>query len=187
MNLFLTALFAYLLGAIPSGVIVSRAFGARDVRAIGSGHTGALNTFRATGFFPAAFTFLADAGKAVIAIEIGRGLTQSEWGVALAGVMAVVGHCLPIYTRGRGGMGLTVGGAVLFFLVPLALIILLVFWFPIKFFLKQSARASAVSALLLPVILWLMQARAPLIAFGIGAGAVIFLRHLGDWNRQNAS
>jgi glycerol-3-phosphate acyltransferase PlsY len=184
MNFLVTALAAYLLGAIPSGVIVSRAFGKRDVRAVASGHTGALNTFRAAGFLPAVFTFLADAGKTVLALEFARAATGSEWGLALAGVAALIGHCLPIYTRFHGGMGLTTAGTALFLLNGPILFALLVLWFPLKSILKRSPRATMAVALLLPLLLALTRADAAIVAFGIGAGAVLFLRHLGDWNRQ---
>ncbi len=172
---------AYLLGSIPSGVIVSRAFGKRDVREVASGHTGALNTFRVAGFLPAAFTFLADAGKVVLALEFARAATGSEWGLALAGFAATIGHCLPIYTRFRGGMGLTTAGTALFLLDGPILFALIVLWFPFKYILKRSPRTTMAIALLLPVLLALTQADAPVLAFGIGAGAVLFVRHLGDF------
>ncbi len=182
-NYLVAVLAAYLLGSIPSGVIVSRVFGKRDVRSIGSGHTGALNTFRAAGIFPAVFAFLADTGKAIVALEFARVATTSDWGIALAGIAVVIGHCLPIYTCFHGGMGLATGGAALFALDAPILILLVLAWFPLKFVLKKSPRASMAVALLLPLFLILTHADAPLIAFGIGVGAVLFLRHLGDWNR----
>ncbi len=184
LNFLFTALVAYLLGSIPSGVIVSRVFGKRDVRQVESGHTGALNTFRAAGFLPAAFTFLADAGKVVLALEFARAATGSEWGLALAGVVAAIGHCLPIYTRFHGGMGLTTAGTALFLLDGPILFALMALWFPLKYILKRSPRATMVIALLLPALLWVTQAPASIVAFGVGAGAVLFVRHLGDWNRQ---
>jgi glycerol-3-phosphate acyltransferase PlsY len=184
LSYLVTALVAYLLGSIPSGVIVSRAFGKHDVREVASGHTGALNTFRATGFLPAAFTFLADAGKTVLALEFARAATGSEWGLALAGVTAIIGHCWPIYTRFHGGMGLSPAGTALFLLDGSVLFALIVLWFPLKSILKRSPRATMVVALLLPVLLVLSRSDAPLLAFGMSAGAVLFLRHLGDWNRS---
>ena len=183
MNFLATALVAYLLGSIPSGVIVSRVVGKRDVRAIASGHTGALNTFRAAGFLPAAFTFLADAGKTVLALEFARAAISSEWGLALAGVAAMIGHCLPIYTRGHGGMGLTTAGTALFLLDGPILFALIVLWFPLKYILKRSPRATMAIAVMLPGLLVLTRADPAIVAFGIGAGAVLFVRHLSDWNR----
>jgi glycerol-3-phosphate acyltransferase PlsY len=183
LSYLVSAPVAYLLGSIPSGVIVSRAFGTRDVRDVASGHTGALNTFRATGFLPAAFTFLADAGKTVLALEFARAVTGSEWGLALAGVTAIIGHCWPIYTRFHGGMGLAPAGTALFLLDGPILFALIFLWFPLKYILKRSPRVTMAVALLLPVLLVLSHSGAPILAFGISAGAVLFLRHWGDWNR----
>ena len=184
LNFIITAFVAYLLGSIPSGVIISRTFGQRDVRQVASGHTGALNTFRATGFLPAVFTFLADAGKTVLALEFGRAATSSEWGLALAGVLAMVGHCWPIYTHLQGGMGLTPAGVALFLLDGPVLFGLVLLWFPFKYLVKHSPRATIATALLLPVLLFVSGADSAILAFGLGAGAVLFVRHLGDWNRQ---
>lgn len=181
---FLIAVIAaYLLGSIPSGVIVSRFFARRDVREIGSGHTGALNTYRAAGLMPALFAFVGDGAKAIVAIQFARALTANEWGVALAGIAVVVGHCYPLYTRFRGGMGLATGGVVLSMLDALALIIVVLAWFPFKAVLKKSPRASAVLALTLPLLIWLVGMNTSIIFFGAGVGAIIFVRHLSDWNR----
>jgi glycerol-3-phosphate acyltransferase PlsY len=184
INFLATAFVAYLLGSIPSGVIISRTFGKRDVRQVASGHTGALNTFRATGLLPAAFTFLADAGKTVLALEFGRAVTSSEWGLVLAGVVAIIGHCWPIYTHFHGGMGLTTAGATLFLLDGPVLFGLVLLWFPLKYILKRSPWATMVVALLLPVLLALFGADWAILAFGLAAGAVLFVRHLSDWKRH---
>ncbi len=178
VDYLVAGLVAYLLGSIPSGVIVSRGFGRRDVRTVSSGHTGALNTFRAAGFAAAVFTFLADAATVVLALAFARYVTGSAWGEALAGVLAVVGHCLPIYIRFQGGMGLTPAGTALFLLDGPVLFGLIILWFPAKFFLRSSPRASMVVAALMPLFLVLTQAPASIVAFGIAAGAVLFLRHL---------
>lgn len=171
-------LAAYLLGSIPSGVIISRVFARQDVREVGSGHTGALNTVRAAGIGAGVFAFLADTGKAIVAIELARVITGSEWGMAIAGVAAVVGHCWPLYTGFHGGMGLATAGAALFVLDTPLIFVLIVLWFPLKYLLKRSSRASIGVALLLPAILVVTRAAPPLLAFGVGAGAVLLYRHL---------
>jgi len=180
-------LAAYLLGSIPAGVIGSRFAARRDVREVGSGHTGALNTYRAAGFTAALFTFVADGAKTIVALQLARVVTASDWGVALAGIAVVIGHCYPIYTRFHGGMGLATGGVALFSFDALVVIVIVLAWFPLKFFLKKSPRASAITALLLPILLVAARVDAPLVLFGAGAGTVIFLRHLGDWHRQTVS
>lgn len=155
ISLLFSVLAAYLLGSIPSGVIVSRFFARRDVRTVGSGHTGALNTYRAAGFMPALFAFVGDGAKTIIAIQLARWVTTNDWGVALAGIAVVIGHCYPIYTRFHGGMGLATGGVALFMLDALALVLIVAAWFPLKIVLKKSPRASAVLAILLPIVVWL--------------------------------
>lgn len=182
VNFIASMFLAYLLGSIPSGLILARTFAKRDVRNIGSGHTGALNTMRAAGIFAGAFTLLADAAKAVVAIQFARAATGSEWGAALAGVITVIGHCWPVYMRFRGGMGLAPSIGSLFVLDLPALIALVVFWFPLKYTLHSSPRASVGVALLLPLVIFLTRAEGPLIAFGCGVAMVISLRHFPEWN-----
>jgi acyl-phosphate glycerol 3-phosphate acyltransferase len=134
------AIVSYLLGSIPSGVISARAFRRADVRITGSGHTGAINTYRAAGFAPAALTFLADGAKGILAISAARQWAGDGWAVALAATLVVAGHCYPIYTRFRGGMGLTTAGGILLFLHPLTLAVLILAWFPIKWLFSESLR-----------------------------------------------
>jgi glycerol-3-phosphate acyltransferase PlsY len=183
-NFLFAIVAAYLLGALPSGVIVSRFFARRDVRTVGSGHTGALNTYRAAGLMPALFAFVSDGAKTIVALQFARWLTQSEWGVALAGIAVVLGHCYPLYIHFRGGMGLATAGVALFAFDALMLSVIVLIWFPLKLILKKSPRASAALSLLLPVLLILTGESTPIVAFGVGAGAIIFIRHLGDWHRR---
>ncbi len=183
INLIASMFLAYLLGSLPSGVIIARTFANRDVRNIGSGHIGALNTMRAAGIFAGAFTLLADAAKAIVAIQFARAATGSEGGAALAGLIAIIGHCWPVYTRFQGGMGLSPSIGSLFVLDLPALIALVLFWFPLKYILHSSPRASVGVALLLPPVILLTRAEGPLIAFGLGVAMVIFLRHFPEWDR----
>jgi len=183
-NLLLAIVAAYLLGSIPSGVIMAHLFARRDVRETGSGHTGALNTFRTAGIFAAMLVFLADAGKAVLALYLARILTANEWGIAFAGIAVVLGHCYPLYTRFHGGMGLATGAAALVLLNAPLLLALMLLWLPLKLVLKKSPRASAIVALALPILLLLTRAEASSLVFGLGVGTIVFWRHLADWNRQ---
>ncbi len=167
LQFVLSVLLAYFLGAIPSGIIIARVLARKDVRVTGSGHTGALNTLRTVGKVAGVFTFLADAGKAIVAIELARALTNGDaWVAAFAGIAAIGGHCYPLYTRGRGGMGLAPAIGALLVFAPGALVVQIALWFVLRFALEHSARASMGIALTL--------------AFGVGAGAVIFARHRFD-------
>ena len=98
-------LFAYLLGSVPFGLILTRLTGAGDLRAIGSGNIGATNVLRTGRKGLAAATLLLDAGKGAIAVLVARSLTGDPGVAALAGLVALLGHCFPVWLRFRGGKG----------------------------------------------------------------------------------
>ena len=126
LGLVLAALIGYLLGAIPSGVIVGRLRGV-DPRGAGSGRTGATNAMRTLGTGLAAVVALADVAKGVVAVLIGGllagALGGSEgWGAGLGGVAAVVGHVRSVFIGFAGGRGVATGAGAMLVLAPLAVV-----------------------------------------------------------------
>jgi glycerol-3-phosphate acyltransferase PlsY len=104
MSFLLAALLAYLLGSIPFGLLLTRAAGLGDIRAIGSGNIGATNVLRTGRRGLAAATLLLDLGKGALAVGLAAGLFgPSE--AALAALAAVLGHCHPPWLGGKGGKG----------------------------------------------------------------------------------
>jgi len=104
----LVALAAYLLGSIPFGLLLTRAAGLGDVRAIGSGNIGATNVLRTGNKALAAATLLLDAGKGVAAVLLVRlaiGGDRLELIEPLAAGAALTGHCYPVWLRFVGGKG----------------------------------------------------------------------------------
>ena len=101
--LALPFVFGYLLGSIPFGLLLTRMFGAGDIRNIGSGNIGATNVLRTGRKGLAAATLLLDAGKGAAAVLIVGGLWSGN-GIA-AGLGALIGHCYPVWLRFRGGKG----------------------------------------------------------------------------------
>jgi acyl phosphate:glycerol-3-phosphate acyltransferase len=104
MILALVAVLSYLLGAVPFGIVITRAMGLGDLRAIGSGNIGATNVLR-TGNKPAALaTLLLDAGKGGIAVLIARAMVGED-AAQLAGLAAFLGHLFPVWLGFKGGKG----------------------------------------------------------------------------------
>lgn len=99
------ALIGYLLGAIPFGLLLTRAFGAGDLRAIGSGNIGATNVLRTGRRGLAAATLLLDSGKGAAAVLLARHFSGSEHLAAIAGFAAFGGHLFPVWLNLRGGKG----------------------------------------------------------------------------------
>lgn len=102
--LLIWAVFGYLFGSVPFGIVISKMMGLGNLREIGSGNIGATNVLR-TGSKPAAFaTLVLDGAKGAVAALIARAIAAEDAAQA-AGLMAFVGHCFPIWLRFQGGKG----------------------------------------------------------------------------------
>ena len=97
---------AYLLGTIPFGILISRAFGFDDPRQKGSGNIGATNVARVAGVKAGILTLALDAGKASLAVSLPLAFGLGR-GLALAcALLVVLGHMFPVWTGLRGGKGI---------------------------------------------------------------------------------
>jgi acyl phosphate:glycerol-3-phosphate acyltransferase len=93
----------YLLGAIPFGLILTRLFGAGDLRQVGSGNIGATNVLRTGRKGLAAATLLLDMAKGAAALCIARMIAPEL--ALIGGFAAFLGHCYPVWLKFRGGKG----------------------------------------------------------------------------------
>lgn len=171
----LVFLGGYILGSIPFGLLIARAAGQGDIRAIGSGNIGATNVLRTGRKDLAIFTLLLDAAKAGVAVLVVRHYFGTELGL-LAGGAALIGHCFPIWLRFRGGKGVATFFGFLFASAWQVGLIAGAVWLLSAFL----SRMSSLSALMAAVV-------APVAAYGLGyvpaaiasvvLGLVIFIRH----------
>jgi glycerol-3-phosphate acyltransferase PlsY len=143
-------LAAYLLGAIPFAVVVSRAFGLADPRSFGSGNPGATNVLRSGNKLAAALTLLGDASKGAVAVLLCRALAEplglGEAVPAWAGAAAFAGHLYPVFLRFRGGKGVATFLGTLLALVPLIGVATCLLWLAVAALSRYSSAASMVSA-----------------------------------------
>ena len=136
----------YLLGSIPFGLLLTRAAGTGDIRAIGSGNIGATNVLRTGRKDLAAATLLLDALKGTAAVLVARYVWGMEAAMA-AGLGAFVGHIAPVWLRFRGGKGVaTFLGVTLGLIWPAALVFAVVWLTAAKL-----TRYSSLSALMASV------------------------------------
>jgi len=174
----------YLLGSLPFSIWVTRFAKGVDVREAGSGHATTTNTIRQAGFGWGALVFILDIAKGFIPTFLALKFTSSTWVIALTTTCAVIGHCWPLFANFRGGMGLaTAGGSFLAlnlpaFLISVALLILLVLM------IRHSARAAVLAGFLAAPVLWILNIRTEVFWAALGAGLVIAIRFLVDWNRK---
>jgi glycerol-3-phosphate acyltransferase PlsY len=184
LNLILAGIIAYLLGSIPFGVIFGHLFKGIDVRSGGSKHMGALNTWRMVGFLPAILVAFGDMGKALLAVKIAQALDPTGWAIPVAGAMAVVGHCWPLYVGFKGGVGIASGIAMIFYLAPLAALVLVPIWALWLAILRHFPRSQAAIALTAPFVLWAVKSPPQVLLLSILAGGVIFIRHIPELKRE---
>lgn len=188
------AVVGYLIGSISSGYLVGRVYRNVDLRTVGSGSTGATNTFRTlgrgAGILVASFDILKGALAVVFAqVIFADGSAGRPIAEALAAVCAVVGHCWPITLRGRGGRGVATGfGALLFVATPAWASAVAAFAIALALtrMVSVGSLASVVGALIGYLLFsatgWLSFNWATL-AFIVVAGAIVYVRHLPNIQR----
>ena len=135
-QLLMAALLAYLVGGVPSGLIVGKRLRGIDVRRVGSGKIGATNTLRALGWKASVLVFILDAAKGALAVLLVRWLflavfrapVQPPGAEATAALAAVIGHNWSPYIRFSGGRGVSTSfGTLLAVWPPMALVALATF------------------------------------------------------------
>ena len=123
MTLVVSAVVAYLVGAIPVGFLVVRAFGVGDIRRHGSCNIGMTNVLRTAGKTPAILTLAGDVVKGALAVVAGSAVAGGEPAApAVAAAAAVIGNCWSIFLGFRGGKGVATGLGALLWLVPLEVV-----------------------------------------------------------------
>ena len=170
-----TAVLAYLLGAVPFGLVMARLFGLGDIRQIGSGNIGATNVLR-TGSKPAAaLTLVLDAGKGGIAVLVARALVAED-AAQVAGFAAFLGHCFPVYLGFKGGKGVaTFLGTLLALFWPAGIAACLT-WLLTAAISRISSLSALVAAAMAPV--WVSVLGMPQAGLVTALlAALIFMRH----------
>jgi acyl phosphate:glycerol-3-phosphate acyltransferase len=194
MRPVLVLIAAYFLGSIPFGYLIVRAKEGADVRETGSGGTGATNVTRRAGKRAGIITLLLDAAKGAAAVLLARLLLtegfEINWWVAAAAVLAVVGHCFPVWLGFRGGKGVATGVGVFLGLSPLAVAIALLVFIFVVWMTRYVSLGSITATVVFPLCVWLLSlyvkptgALAPLMTASIVGGAIIILMHRANIGR----
>ena len=182
VRLLVTALFAYVLGAIPTGLLVGRLFGGIDVRNYGSRSTGATNVLRTLGPGASACVAAADFLKGSVAVLLIRQLyPQQHWTHGLAAVLVAVGHSWPVFAGFRGGKGVLTSLGGLIPLYPQAMACVIGVGVPVLWRTRYASLASLSGALITAVALVSGGVRRSIptayVVCGSASVALVVLRH----------
>ncbi len=182
--MILWAIFGYLLGSVPFGLVITRALGLGDLRQIGSGNIGATNVLRTGNKGAALATLLLDSGKGAIAVLLARHF-GGETAAILAGGAAFLGHCFPVWLRFKGGKGVaTFLGTVIALNWPLGLIACAT-WALTAAVTRISSLSALLAAALAPVFAWAI-GRPDIAAVAAFMAVLIFIRHHANITRLMA-
>ena len=173
--LTLWATIGYLLGSIPFGIVVARMLNLGNLRDIGSGNIGATNVLRTGNKKAAALTLIFDAAKGAVVLLLARNFAGED-AAQLAAVMAMLGHCFPIWLKFKGGKGVaTFLGIMLAYSFPVGAACC-VAWLIGAFGWRISSMGALVSASASTFLLVLMGGGSALF-MGIFLTLMVFFRH----------
>jgi glycerol-3-phosphate acyltransferase PlsY len=178
------AVIGYLLGSIPFGIVLARVMGLGNLRDIGSGSIGATNVLRTGSKKAAALTLLLDALKGVFAVILARVLAGED-AAQIAGLMAMVGHCYPVWLRFNGGKGVaTFLGLMLILDFPVGLGCC-VAWLIGAGLFRISSMASLISAAASSFLVVFVGTQ-PILILSVLLTLLIFWRHRSNIARLKA-
>ena len=163
MTAFLTSAFcSYLLGSIPFGYLLVRAFRGQDIRASGSGNIGATNVARASPLL-GVVTLLFDAAKGLLAVVLAHFLQDRAGNtvnlslfMSSAAWFAVLGHVFPVWLKFRGGKGVATGLGSFVLIAPKAILVAVGIFIVVVAVFRYVSLGSIVAVALFPLLAWLL-------------------------------
>lgn len=177
MTIVFSSIIAYLLGAIPNGLIWGKLIWQTDLREHGSHNIGATNAWRTLGKTAGFFIFALDFLKGFLSVYIASVLVGTPLSMVLAGVLAIVGHSCSIFLKFKGGKGVATGLGVIVMLMPLEALIIFLVWLIIVKISGYVSLGSVIAAALVPLLFYVGGYPLEFIIFGVLAAVLIIVRH----------
>lgn len=154
LNTLVVFVIAYILGAIPAAYIAGRIKGI-DIRKVGSGNVGGINTFSSVGKLAGLLVAIFDFGKGALAAYIATLISEHPFIPMLAIIAAMIGHNWSVFIGFKGGKAVSVLLGGLLFLSPLSIFFMYFLFFPAAFILlKDTYLANAVGLFFFSFFLW---------------------------------
>jgi glycerol-3-phosphate acyltransferase PlsY len=180
--------FAYLLGSVPWGVILTRVFSDVDIGSEGSGNIGAYNVFRVAGKSLGLMTLGGDLLKGAIPVLVGIfWLGVSDWKgevlVSLIALSAFAGHLFPVFLGFKGGKGVATAAGCFLVISPLVFLISVLVYVLVLCSWGYSSAGSLSAAAILPGAVWLATHSVPLTGCALIMAVIMFVRHADNIRR----
>lgn len=172
-----TAILAYLIGSIPSGLILGKLFWHKDLREHGSHNIGATNAWRTLGKGAGIAVFIADSLKGQAGVAVGLVLVGTPLAAVLGGLFAIIGHSFSIFLRFHGGKGVATSLGVLTMLMGNVTLIVFAVWFAIVYTTRYVSLGSVVAGFLTPILAALFGYPMEYVLFTVIAAILVIVRH----------
>lgn len=186
MNWALLLIAAYLIGSIPTGLILGKAIWKKDLRQYGSHNIGATNAWRILGKKAGLLIFILDFLKGQVGVLLGAWLFALPGAMVLGGFAAIIGHMFPIFLGFKGGKGVATALGVITALMPKVTAIVFIVWLVLTLITRYVSVASIVAAVLTPILAAVFKEPLIYFLFALLAAVVIVFRHRENIQRLKA-
>src|SRR3990170_3767213 len=184
LELIIFIITAYLIGSIPTGIVVAKILGAPDPRAVGSGNIGATNVGRAAGKAAGIITLVGDVLKGFLIILLAFYIFgNSPKEISIAGIAVFLGHLFPVFLKFKGGKGVATTLGVFLAIGPFQAILALILFIIIVAIFKYVSVASMIASVSIPLLLNLSPATSPYIPLAVIISVLIILKHSDNIKR----
>lgn len=173
---------AYLVGSIPTGLLLARLMGGVDIRTTGSGNIGATNVSRTLGWKVGVLTLLGDCLKGVVPVLVARHFGVTEGWLALTAFAAFAGHVYTVFLRFKGGKGVATALGVFLALSPLSVAGAVVIFALMLWKWRYVSLGSITAAAAMPLLVALIDRRGLIFLMSIAIATIVVWKH-----RENIS
>jgi len=186
----LVAAAAYLVGSVPTGLLVGRLTRGVDVREYGSGNIGAANALRTLGTGAFVAVFALDLLKGLVPVLLAGQIAPDPWLRVAAGLGAVGGHNWSLFLKGAGGRGVSTGIGGLYGMTWAAALLVTAVTVAVMVRSRYISLGSVVGAAfampLMVVAVWGGYTAPEYLAYALPAAAAIIVQHRGNIERLRA-
>ncbi|MBI4744499.1 MAG: glycerol-3-phosphate 1-O-acyltransferase PlsY [Actinobacteria bacterium] len=174
---------SYLIGSIPSGLIIGKTIYKIDLREYGSGNIGATNAYRNISPLAGIIIFISDVTKGAIPVLLAKWVIGGDIIPLAAGMFTIIGNIWSIYLKFHGGKGISTTTGILIALLPKVILILTIIWAIILIITRYVSLASIMVALLFPVMILYFKYPLPYTIFSFIVMLIVLYRHRSNFKR----
>ncbi len=182
----LLVILSYLIGAVPTGLVLVRLLTGEDIRKHGSGNIGTVNVLRVAGPATAATVLAVDILKGLLPVLLADRLTATPWVVVACALAAIAGHNWSVFLAFTGGKGIATSFGVLLGLSWPTAAVAAGVWIVVVAITRYASLGSLLGVASVPFILWRLRQPPEYVAFGVVAAVFAIYRHRGNIQRLAA-